>query len=192
MDRLLSAISQSERRVGETVFVAIDGLGASGKSTLASLLADTLGAEIIRLDDLSGPKSFSWMPRLKAEILEPVSEGATSLTYQPESWWGRTPPPVTDQPVTPVMIVEGVGSHHPEVRAFWGVSIFVDTPAGLCLERGVARDMATGEPEAAIGRQWKDWQTAELAYLAERDPAAHADFVIMGDAPFVEQFETHP
>ncbi|MEO1102064.1 MAG: hypothetical protein AAFW65_09495 [Pseudomonadota bacterium] len=187
MDHLLSAIRHPDVSVGQSAFLAIDGLGASGKSTLATLLSGKLGAEIIRLDDFSGPEPFSWMPRLRAEILEPVSRGATSLTYQPESWWGQTPPPVTDQPVTPVMIVEGVGSHHPELRAFWRVTIFVDTPATLCLERGVARDLATGEPESAIRRQWEAWQAEELTYLAEHDPAAHVDFIVKGDVPFDTQ-----
>lgn len=187
MSHLLNTIRDSGPSVGQTAFVAIDGLGASGKSTLATLLSGKLGAEIIRLDDLSGPEPFSWMPRLRAEILEPVSRGATSLTYQPERWWGQTPPPVTDQPITPVMIVEGVGSHHPELRAFWRVTIFVDTPAALCLERGVARDLATGKTEEAIRQQWETWQAEELTYLADHDPAAHADFIFKGDLPFDTQ-----
>ncbi len=187
MDRLLSTIRDSGPSVGQTVFVAIDGLGASGKSTLASRLAEELGAQIVHLDDLSGPEPFSWMPRLKTEILEPVAQGARSLTYQPESWWGHTPPPVTDQLVTPVMIVEGVGSLHPDLTAFWGVTIFVDTPAALCLTRGVERDLATGESEEAIKQQWEMWQAAELAHLAKHDPAAKADFVARGDRPFDTQ-----
>ncbi|MEO1240324.1 MAG: hypothetical protein AAFX54_00320 [Pseudomonadota bacterium] len=187
MQRLQRAIKESKAFVGKSVFLAIDGLGASGKSTLASLISDALGGEIIRLDDLSGSVPLSWLPRLKAEILTPISNGATSLTYQPESWWAHKPPPVIGQPVTPSMIVEGVGSHHPQVRSFWGVTIFVETPPALCFQRGVARDLATGRPKAEIEYLWRRWQAAELAYLEAHDPARRADFVVDGTAPFSTQ-----
>lgn len=187
MNRLRRAITRAKARIGTTVFVAIDGPGASGKSTLACRIAAAFGAEIIRLDDFSASAAFSWMERLRTEVLAPIEAGAISLTYQPESWWGHTPAPVVDQPVTPIMIVEGVGSLHPDLRARWAVRLFVDTPASVCLERGIARDVSTGQPKMEIERLWRHWQAEEQAYLSAHDPAAAADFVVDGTRPFAAQ-----
>ena len=187
MERLQNAIAKSAVRVGGSVFIAIDGLGASGKSTLASLIAAPLEAGIIRLDDLSDAQSFSWMPRLKTEILAPISNGATRLQYQPTAWWGQKPPPPIEQPITPMMIIEGVGAHHPSLRRFWSVAIFIDAPPALCLQRGVSRDLASGRPKNEIERQWRKWQADELTYMKAHEPAANADLVVDGTTPFENQ-----
>ena len=90
-------------------FLAIDGHGGSGKSTLAGILADKLGAEIIRIDDFaSWDNPLNWWPLLIEYVFEPISKGARILSYPRSKWWvDHHPDPMVDQPVTDVMILEG-------------------------------------------------------------------------------------
>ena len=187
MNKLKVALANATTSVGNTVFVAIDGWGASGKTTLASLIGDTLGAEVIRIDDFSRQESFSWIPRLREEVLKPIMNGARALTYQPETWWGHTPDPIVDQPVTPTMVVEGVGCLTSEMLPLWGVTILVDTPRSTCFDRGVERDLASGESKDEITRRWQQWQAAEAQYFEANDLADHVDFVVDGTIPFAQQ-----
>jgi uridine kinase len=67
---------------------------------------------------------------LIAKVLVPISEGARSLSYRPTKWWeNHHPQPVTAQPVTEVMILEGVSALRREFRDYVTLGIFVDTPA---------------------------------------------------------------
>jgi len=168
--------------MANTTLIAIDGYGASGKSTLADRLAVSLDAGVIRLDDFDNGQAFGWRPRLEDEALQPIEAGATSLAYQPADWWGCRPPPRVEQPVRPVMIVEGVGSHHPDLVRRWGVTILVDTPPDVCFRRGVERDLVSGVGRGEIERQWQTWQADEIAYSTAHNPAASADFVVDGTA----------
>src|SRR4051794_38929102 len=68
--------------------VAIDGHGGSGKSTLAALLADELGAEVVKTDDFaSWEQPVEWWPTLLARVLEPIAAGAMTLSYPRTKWW---------------------------------------------------------------------------------------------------------
>lgn len=187
MDKLKAAIANATTLVGNTVFIAIDGWGASGKSSLASHIGDALGAEIVRVDDFSTQESFSWITRFREEVLVPVANGEKALTYQPESWWGHTPKPIVDQPVTPIMVVEGVGCLTAELWPNWGVTVFVDTPRSICFDRGVERDLASGQPKEKVARCWREWQAAEAQYFEAQNLAARAGFVIDGTVSFAGQ-----
>ena len=198
MNRLQEAIATAKTeaaktrtaktRTGDVVFIAIDGRGASGKSTLARLLSRDLGAEVLRTDDFAAsPAPFNWYANLIEGVLDPIAAGAATLAYDRAGWWGDAPAPILDQPVTEIMIVEGVGCLAPLVRSYWDIGIFVDTPAPDCFRRGVARDLATGEPRSEIERLWRDWQAAETDYLQAVHPERNADLRLKGTEPFDAQ-----
>lgn len=156
--------------------VAIDGRGGAGKSTLAAQLGPSLSAEILHTDDFaSRDNPLNWWPRLIAEALEPIRDGARTLSYQRGSWGPEhSPEPVLGQRITEVMILEGVSSSRREFRPYLTYSIWVDTPRDLCLQRGIERD---GADQA---EDWARWQADEDAYLARDDPRGFADRVVRG------------
>src|SRR6056297_3324621 len=174
---------------GSTLFVAVDGHGGSGKSTLATWLGEQLRAEVIHTDDFAGWENpLNWWPAVIKAVFEPIKAGATTLSYQPASWWeDHHPEPVVNQPVTPIMILEGVSASRKEFDDYLGLRIFVDTPKEVCLKRGIERDMATGKSVDEVTKMWEDWFTEEDAFFANYDPKAKADVVIDGTKPFEEQ-----
>lgn len=179
-DRLVN-IAEAVRRVDpphglQVKVVAVDGHGGAGKSALALALSEMLGAETIHTDDFASPENpVHWWPRLIEEALEPIARGALSISYVPSSWGPEhEPEPVRDQPVTPVMILEGVTAARREFRPYLAYAIWVDAPKDLCIARGVDRD---GE---AMRGQWESWWCEEEAYIREHRPVDFADAVISG------------
>ncbi len=156
--------------------VAIDGHGGAGKSTIARQLAEVLGAEIVHTDDFaSWDNTLDWWPRLIADVLEPIRHGAQTLSYERGRWSAtHLPEPVVGQPVTDVMILEGVSSARREFRPYLTYAVWVDTSKELCLQRGLERD---GEERAP---DWAKWFADEDAYIARDDPAGFADTIVDG------------
>src|ERR1700722_14520764 len=182
---LLDALQQ---RAGRTKLVGIDGHGGSGKSTLALMLAEQLGAEVIHTDDFASwdnPKD--WWPLLIERVLDPICKGAHHLSYPRSKWWpNHDPPPMVDQPVTPVMLLEGVSALRVEFRHYLTIGVCVSTPKAVCLERGTRRDADQGTPDE-IMRLWEKFYADEEGYLRRDDPETYADIVLDGTQPFESQ-----
>ncbi|MFI6586200.1 uridine kinase [Embleya sp. NPDC050493] len=151
--------------VGGTRLVAVDGIGGSGKTTLADALAVRLGgAPVVRLDDFARPGDFfGWLPRLRARLLEPLARGQATRceTYD---WAGYRVSGWSEVPAAPVLILEGVGAARRELGAVTALRIRVDTPAEVAAARTLDRD----GPQVAWF--WRLWRAAEAAHLAEDRP----------------------
>jgi len=174
---IAEAIRQVDAPSGLSVkVVAVDGHGGAGKSTLAAKLSEMLGAETVHTDDFASPENpVHWWPRLLDEVLEPVARGATSISYERSSWGPQhTPEPVREQPVTSMMILEGVAATRREFRPYLAYAIWVDAPKDICIARGVDRD---GE---AMRDQWERWWREEEAYIRDHQPLHFVDTVVSG------------
>lgn len=159
-------------RLGPVRLVCVDGPAGSGKSTFAGALAAHLQAREVRaavlhLDDLYA----GWTgldgdvaPRLAAQVLEPLRRGRDAR-YQRYDWAAGRFAEWVDVPRPDVLVVEGCGSGRRAVAADAVVLVWVEAPAGMRLERGLARD---GE---ALRPQWERWMRDEQAHFArERTP----------------------
>ncbi len=72
-----------------------------------------------------------------------------------------------------VVLVEGVYLLRADLRSYWDLSIYVDTPREVRLSRAYAR----GENDSG----WIDkWAAAEDYYQAVEDPAQSADLIVRG------------
>ena len=177
-------------KVGNTRLIAIDGHGGSGKSTLAELLAKRFHAEIIHTDDFSGwDNPEKWWPLVIERVFEPINNGATKLSYPRSKWWDtHNPEPVVEQPVTSIIILEGVSALRKEFRPYISFGIFVDTPMEICLQRGFERDKGQdGKSDDEIRRIWENWYLKEDVYISRDDPKAYADMVIRGTEDYKSQ-----
>lgn len=122
------------------VLVAVDGVGASGKSTFAAELAAAVHpAAIVHADDFFTPPEVRhargrhsaegfWLdaydyPRIISEVLEPLKAGA----------------PGASRPSGGLVVVEGTFLHRRELRAYWDFSIFLDVPIAEASRRMRAR-----------------------------------------------------
>jgi uridine kinase len=183
-------IYKIEPRVGSVRFMAIDGHGGSGKSTLAEILAEELSAEIIHTDDFAGwDNPENWWPLMVKLVFQPISKGTTVLDYPRSKWWeNHNPEPVVNQPVTDIMILEGVGSLRKEFRPYLSFGVFVDTPINVCVKRGLERDKGQdGKSDEEIVQMWHGWYKQEESYIKRDNPKQYADIVLDGTIPFDAQ-----
>jgi uridine kinase len=183
-------ILKSNPKVGNIHFIAVDGHGGSGKSTLAKLLSEQLKAEIIHADDFASwdnPKN--WWPLIIERVFDPIKNGATTLNYPRSKWWEvHMSEPVVNQPVTKIMILEGVSSLRKEFIPYISFGIFVDTPRDICLSRGFERDKGNdGKSDEEIRKMWDEWYRDEDKFYAQDNVKSRADIVIDGTKSFEDQ-----
>lgn len=176
-----------------TTLVAIDGLGGAGKSTLAARLQAGLQESIIisvddfyfsmaRADGTSldpeqdYERHFDWK-RLRDHVLAPLCDGLRA-SYELANWvdnWTAQNLLAVRRLVEPVevVLVDGVYSTRPELRPYFGVTVYVDTPRDLRLARMSERgyeDMS-----------WMErWMAAEDYYEEHERPREHVDVVLQG------------
>lgn len=187
---LKALIERAPPKAGQVRFVAVDGRGASGKSSFARALAENVGAEIVAIDDFaSWDNPTNWWPAIIEKVFTPAAEGAKRLSYPRTEWWDeQAPERIVDQKVTPIMLLEGVGSSRKELRDYLSFSIFIDTPVEECLSRGVDRDrLLTGKRRSELTKLWKGWFEGEEAYFKRDNPKAFANIVLDGTRPFADQ-----
>ena len=183
-----SAIQAIEATTTRLVF--IDGLGGAGKSVLAEALAAELGAPLIEGDDFyrdsaerqaSAPEpesvgaSFDWR-RLERQVLAPLLLGEEAR-YQRYDWDADRLGDWVSAPGHGTVVVEGVYMLRTELRRYASVSIWVETPREVRLDRGILRD-----GEAARSRWIDEWMPAEDAYVSAMRPDAAATLVVDGQS----------
>jgi uridine kinase len=155
------------------ILIGIAGCSGSGKTTLARELATQLDATLFPLDlyyrDLShfpldsrDKRNFDHPHSLESElIIQHVRELAAGRTIQRPVYDFKTHsrvPGVFD-PVTPtrVVIVEGIlALHYPELLPLYDLSVYVDAPNEICLNRRIYRDMRErGRSEESVRAQFE-------------------------------------
>ncbi|WP_286344487.1 uridine kinase family protein [Frondihabitans sucicola] len=163
-----------------TRLVAVDGPSGSGKSTLAGPLADRLRAPLVPIDDFVSWNDFAgWWPRFEAQVLEPLLTGHDAV-YQQRDWkgdeFGDRLGPWRRVPASPVVVIEGVTSSRRAVADRLACSVWVEAPAAVRLERGLARD---GEDHREV---WQKWMVEEAVFFERDGTRSRADFTTSGGA----------
>jgi len=160
--------------------VAIDGHGASGKSTIAAAVAEATGAALVHTDDFFRPgggpgrgldRYYDWR-RLRAQALEPLRarRGAVFRRFD----WDRGSGLGGQVTVNPagLVLLEGVFSASPQLADLVDRTVFVDTAERERLRRLRGRIA----PE-----EWDDdWLIAEQAYFGQTRPPASFDLTVSG------------
>ncbi|MFE9728685.1 uridine kinase [Streptomyces sp. NPDC005794] len=158
---------------GPVRLIAVDGHAGSGKSTFAGRLATALGdAPVLHLDDLATHEElFAWTNRLRAQVLDPLSQGEPAR-YAPYDWTARRfGPPRTLDPA-PVMLIEGVGAGRAATRPFLAGLLWIEGDSEASWERGRHRD------GPGLSDFWDSWTVAERRHFAEDPSLPFADAVI--------------
>ena len=155
------------------VILGIGGCSGSGKTTLAKELANQLDATLFPLDlyyrdlsqfplDTRDKRNFDHPDSLESElliahirtlaaghpILRPVYDFATH---------SRVPNAFDEITPRPVVVVEGIlALHYPDLRPIFDLTIYVDAPDEICLNRRIYRDMRErGRTEASVRAQFE-------------------------------------
>ena len=181
----------------EPLILAIAGGTASGKTTLARRLVDTLGADqclLICHDryylDVEDPSRFNYdhpgslETDLLVEHLRTLKGGSPAelpiydyASHRRQSRSERVEP-------RPVVIVEGIlVLEHEGLAASADLKVFVHAPADLRLERRIRRDVEErGRTRESVLEQWND--TVSPMHIAYVEPSrCKADLVLEGVGP---------
>jgi len=166
--------------------VAVDGGAGSGKTCFAARLAVALdGAPVLHTDDLlDGWQDLegSWS-RLDSQVLTPLRAGLPAR-WQRYDWPARSFAEWHDLPVPEVLIVEGVGSARKPAQAQLSLSVWVEAPRALRVERGIARD------GPALLAPFLAWLNDEAAHHERECTRARADLVVDGASDLPHDPET--
>lgn len=170
---------------------ALTGKAGSGKSTPARELATLMGEDsvVVEGDDfyramspseraLLSPSQgyelyFDW-ERLRDQVLVPVSQGDPTLKYQRYKWSEQRLGEWVEHSMPPAVVVEGVYTLRPTLRAFIDIGIFVRASPAVRMRRLHERE---GNSAEWIAR----WVAAEGYYIETVKPMAVADIVVDGE-----------
>jgi uridine kinase len=178
-DEAVAAVRRALHGLAGTRWVGIDGLGASGKTTLAARIAARLpGAAVVHIDDFARPDLQGWeRDRFVAQVLEPLLADRPAR-YQRWDWpadvgaeWHQVP---TGVPV----IVEGVSSTDVRLGVPWDLTLWVE----VCYDERWRRIVDRDGPDR-LDRWRDDWLPSEEAYVAAQHPQERADLIVLGSAP---------
>ena len=199
-------LSEVVRRIlplkyGLPTLVAVDGLIAAGKTTLANELAavaNIAGRPVIRasVDDfhrqaeerhIQGRYSpegyyedafdYDSLARL---LLKPLASGGnrrfvTSNAPNAPQWSAAN---------NAILILDGVFLLRPVIEQWWDFSIFVDVAQSLSLERGLARDIGVLGNEAEVRKLYAErYLPGEQLYMERVNPRSKASVIIDNTDP---------
>lgn len=162
------------RQTQNSVFVAIDGRCAAGKTTLAAeLAAGCLDCTVVHLDDfflrpeqrtqerLRQPGGNVDYERFLSEVLLPLRRGDSTVIYRAYDCRTQTLKKSVILPRTAVLIAEGAYSCHPALRRYYDLRIFLTVSPAEQMRRIQQRNGA----DAARFRDC--WIPLEERYLSD-------------------------
>jgi uridine kinase len=189
--------------------VAIDGVDAAGKTTLAEDLVTPLqacGRPVIRasIDDFHHPAqkryqrgstspegyyrdSFNYQALL-ASLLVPLGPGG-SRWYRAAVFDVRmdaaVQAPLCAAESNAVLLFDGVFLLRPELRGFWEFMIFVDAAFEVTLVRAQQRDLALFGTVAEVTKRYEQrYIPGQRLYLKECQPKERATVVVENNDPW--------
>jgi uridine kinase len=186
--------------------VAVDGITAAGKSTLARELQDILvqlGRTVIHLsmDDFHHPRSrrhargryspdgyyedaydFAALASLVLEPLGRAGDRRYCRRLRDLASDAEVDDPPLIAPVDAIVLVDGTFLQRPSVAGLWDRRIFVHAGFDVALERAVRRDAALlGGVEEARRLYIERYHAACRRYLVEVRPQEQSTFVLVND-----------
>ena len=187
--------------------VAVDGVGASGKTVLADELAALLEAArpVIRasIDGFHRPRALRYergsgspegylddsfdYEAVKENLLAPLGPGG-DLRYRTAVFDFRTESLVESPVLTArkdaLLIFDGVFLLRRELERYWDFAVFVDAGFDVTMDRALTRDLALfGSAEAVRERYETRYIPGERLYLERHAPRERADVVMVNDDP---------
>ncbi|HLW03824.1 MAG TPA: hypothetical protein VKT82_34575 [Ktedonobacterales bacterium] len=185
------------------VRVAIDGIDAAGKTTLADALAETLvarGRVVIRasIDGFHRPRaeryqrgadsplgyygdSFDYAA-LREALLLPLGPGGSrrfrrAIFDAPSD--SPLAAPAEEAPENALLLVDGVFLLRPELADLWDYTIFVKIDFEVGLLRALQRDVSLfGSGEVVRQRYLQRYYPGQRLYLEEARPEQHANAIV--------------
>ncbi len=197
----MSGVSNGEPRLPfPPVMVAVAGASGSGKTTLAAELARALGGIHFSLDSYYRDLGhLPWEERIKVNFDDPAMIDTALLTEHIAAlaagraierpvydFAAYTTVPGATETVRPgpFVVVEGLFTlSYSELRPFYQLGVYVDTPDDVCFARRLKRDVdeRARDPESVRRQYDATVRPCGLAFV--RPMAEIADLVVDGTDP---------
>ncbi len=174
-DEALAEVVRAAQAPG-TVWIGVDGFGGAGKTTFAERIAAAVPrATVVHVDDFARPWIAEWdYDRFRTDVVAPIVAGRTAR-YQRYDWPTETLAEWHDLEPGRVIVSEGVSSTRPETGVPWALTIWVEAPREVRLQRALDRD----GPDL-MARWLDDWLPSEQAWAQRARPLEWIDLVIPG------------
>jgi uridine kinase len=177
----LTALLRNRNVSAPPTLLLIDGPAGAGKTTLAREVLSTFGfGEIIHCDDLYNGWEDALTPTLEKTIREQIIKplhNSEPIHYLKYDWRaGRYGERIT-VPATPLIILEGVGCALPGVTPSAELSIWIDIPFELGLERVLKRD------GTHIQKEMFTWIARQEEFFSENQNRANCTIHLPYGAP---------
>jgi uridine kinase len=217
-DRLLAHLADLILQVDHPhpLRIAIDGIDAAGKTTLADGLVPPIearGRSAVRasLDGFHRPRaeryrqgadspegyyadSFDYEALIEV-LLQPLGPGGDRrCRLRAFDFHTDTPvhEPIQRLSTDAVLLLDGVFLLRPELRPYWDVAIFLQVDFEVALQRAINRDQHLfGSPQAVEERYQRRYFPAQRRYLQTVQPHQFADVIIKYDDPDDPQIITN-
>lgn len=179
LDDLVVRLNAATTTCGTTKVITIDGPAGSGKTTLANQLASQLpDCTVIHMDDLYNGWTQDLLhelaERINHQILTPISENRSAQIAKYDWATNSFRSKIAISPSS-YLILEGVGSGHPDLKAKSALNVWIEADPDLLLERLVKRD---GE---VLREELVRWQAHEAQYFSQLPIKQLADVCLTGD-----------
>lgn len=204
-------------RLGHTLRVAIDGIDAAGKTTLADELTPLIRERdrvVIRasVDAFHNPQTVRYslgplspegyfrdsfnLPVLVASLLAPLGPEGDGR-YRNAVFDYRVDAPVHVQPrhASPgdILLFDGIFLGRPELDTYWDLFVFIQITFETCLARAWERNKNLPMTEEEVRHRYQTrYLPAQEYYLATCRPQARADFILVNDDPADPQLMIGP
>ena len=165
------------KQKNKTLFIAIDGRGGSGKTTLAGKLQYILQkSTIVHLDDIVYPMEGADRMRLLNQVIIPL-ENNHIAKYQKYDYKTQK---LSDEwnEILPggIVIIEGVSPLHSDLRDHFTYTIWVECPPEIGFQRGVARELVLQGKD--VTENWLKYMKEEEQYIQEQHPQKIANIIV--------------
>jgi uridine kinase len=186
---LVTTVLASPPTMGPGRLVCVDGPAGSGKTTLSTAStrrfrdalrtpgepASVAHVRVVHMDNLyDGWAGLdAGMGTVAGSVVGRLCAGEPGL-YRRYDWHRGAFAEERVVPPCDVLVLEGVGSGSASYDAAITCLVWVDTPADVRLDRGLARD---GVDQLA---HWRAWQDQEAAMFARERTEERADVVVDG------------
>jgi uridine kinase len=181
--------------------VAIDGVDAAGKTTLANEIAavlNTSSRQIIRasIDGFHNPKhirrrddtaegyfrnSFNYQA-LRDHLLTPLGPNGSRLFRRATFDFGTDAEVVSERELAApdaILLLDGVFLLRGELRTHWDLSIFVEADFETTVARAEVRDRELFGDAAAVRQRYESrYIPGQRLYLEQEQPRHFADIVV--------------
>ncbi len=188
--------------------VAIDGVDAAGKTTIANELVnliETRGRQVIRasIDRFHRSRAERYQhgadspegyyldsfnhAAIRAELLEPLGPGG-NRHYRRAVFDFRSDAPAQESTnvasADAILLFDGVFLLRPELNDCWDYRVFVQVDFEIAVPRAIQRDLSHGALAGDIdARYWKRYVPGQRIYLQTARPQEQADVIIENNDP---------